>query len=206
MNKSEAVDFVRKSGTFAGLSILLKRHAPKIEDEKVTSFERNRVTSDIDVIVLRTGSPFEVSNQLNQRFSPHDMLTNPHCEFREIYNLQRTLTMGAGLNTPIRHRPPTTQELSDAAQKLIASAATLERTSYIVGNLIKADKAVLDSKVDDPKSVEVDKNGKVWAFDLTGTAITIGELDDTAIFDIRSRRGYFNAPKYYDNNPGCQAK
>jgi hypothetical protein len=201
-NKTGAVLFARAAGEFAGLDILFRHHAVSLSDhdplepeDEVTEEDKRSALSDIDVIVLRTGSPFQASARFNQRFSPADILRNVHsCGFHEIYGNQRTLAEGSGLNIDLRRKPPTIEQLNEAKKRLIDAAANLERSSYILGVLLDQNNSVFDNR----------KDGKTWDFDLFGTAVVLGELRQTAIDDLRRRGGYFNSPKYYDSNPGCQ--
>jgi len=198
MNKTAAVTFARAAGGFAGLSILHGDNALSFKDEDVSEGVRDKVLDDIDIFVLRTGSPFQASTRFNPRFSPKDMLVNGRtCQFNEIFDNRRTLTMGVGVNTVLRRQTPDIQELKAAMENVISSAATLERSSYILGKLIDKHRNIIDETKSAPASG--------FVFDLFGTAVIIGKPDDpAAIVDLRKRGGYFNSPEYYEHNPGCQ--
>ena len=133
INKNAAVDFARAAGKYSGLSVLRLQHVTSVDDARWAEVVKEKGTDptieDIVAIVLRTGSPFEATAQLNQRFSSRDFLTTPQCPFRDLFMNQRALNTGSYLNDITRRSPPDSEEIDASLSLVIDSAATLERSS-----------------------------------------------------------------------------
>ncbi len=203
-NKAAAVGFARAAGTYSGLSVLrLNRKASVFEDDwKLkthfgTSDYDDPTITDVVIITLRTGSPFEATDTYNQRFTSRNFLTTPKCPFKDLFARQQILAMNSGLNDFSRTRPPTNKELQIALNKVIDTAAVLERSSYLLGDFAKNNWETL---------------GK-WSLPgqnrLYGAAIVVGlgqVGDAVAVNNLRSLGAYFGSPADDDNrnNPGCK--
>lgn len=194
-NKAAAVRFARAAGMYSGLSVLHLEHAkfyPQDRWAKVTERDGLDPTiSDLDVVTLRTGSPFEGSDTYNQRFLAINFLTNGTCPFKELFDNQQTLTMGSDLNDHSRVNPPTPKELAAALVQVIDAAAVLERSSYILGSVAKTSWSAIETWHSEQHK------------DLFGTAVIVGKPGKTAEANLRSLGGYFNSTEDNPHNPGC---
>ncbi len=192
MNKNAAVLFARAAGQYSGLSVLRMQHAKSFSADdwkRITTRNGSDPTiDDVVVVVLRTGSPFEATAQLNQRFSSRNFLTTNTCPFRELFTNQQMLSMGSDLHDISRSRPPDAKEIELSLSRVMESAATLERSSYILGKLAAERWYALK-----------DQN-------LFGTAVVVGDIGPDAAANIRSRAGYFNANGDAGANPGCNVQ
>jgi hypothetical protein len=192
MNKNAAVLFARAAGRYSGLSILRIQRAKSfsVDDwRKITTRSGSDPTiDDIVVVVLRTGSPFEATAQLNQRFSSRNFLTTNKCPFRELFTNQQMLSMGSDLHDISRSQPADAKEIEQSLSRVMDSAATLERSSYILGKLAAERWYALKGE------------------NLYGTAVVVGDFDANVVTHLRSRAGYFNANGDAGPNPGCDVQ
>lgn len=203
-NKAAAVGFARAAGRYSGLSVLrINRKTSIFEDDwkRKTRFgtpEYNDPTiTDIVIITLRTGSPFEATDTYNQRFTSRNFLTTPKCPFKDLFTHQQILAMNSGLNDFSRTKPPTAEELQTALDKVIETAAVLERSSYLLGNFAKNNWEAL-ARWSPPGQSRLFGAAIVVGLGQEGDLITVGHL--------RSLGAYFGSPADDDNskNPGCK--
>lgn len=194
-NKAAAVEFARAAGIYSGLSVLRLKHATSYSQDRWIAITENRTQdptiSDIDIVALRTGSPFEGTDTYNQRFPARDFLTRGTCPFKELFDNQQTLTMGSDLNDHTRTKPPTPKEVEKALARVIDAAAVLERSSYILGSVAKQ------------RWSAIQKWHTEQHKDLYGTAVIVGQPGKQAVASLRSLGAYFNSPEYNLNNSGC---
>jgi hypothetical protein len=194
-NKAAAVQFARIAGIYSGLSVLrLQRARFYSQDRWIEMTDRRKqdpTISDIDIVALRTGSPFEGTDTYNQRFLAIDFLTQRKCPFKQLFDNQQTLTMGSDLNDHTRTNPPAPKEVEAALAHVIDAAAVLERSSYILGSIVKKNWPAIQKW-----HTEQHK-------DLYGTAVIVGQPGETAAVHLRSLGGYLNSPEDNQNNPGC---
>jgi hypothetical protein len=187
MNKTAAVKFARAAGEYSGLSTLRVRRVKSYsQDDLPDGGASDPSVTDVVAIVLRTGSPFEATAQLNQQFQSRDLLTNPHCPFRELFKKQQRLALSSDLSDVVRTKPPQPDEMVAVRKQLIDSAATLERSSYILGRLATEEWLSLRGK------------------GLYGTAIIVGELGDDVIKNLQLNGAYFSGRMETNGNPGCR--
>jgi hypothetical protein len=187
MNKTAAVGFARASGDLSGLAILSARHIKSLNQDDIPDGGVNDPSiTDVVNIVLRSGSPFEATARLNQQFSSRNFLTNGRCPFRELFKKQQRLSLYSDMNDLFRPSPPSANDVQRAIGQVVAAAAKLERSSYILGSLATSDWNVLASE------------------DLYGTAIVVGDLNPDVVAKLRSRGAYFQDPKDSADNPGCR--
>lgn len=199
-NKAAAVAFARAAGTYSGLSVLrMNRKASVFEDDwkKKTRFGTNDYNdptiTDIVIITLRTGSPFEATDTYNQRFTSRNFLTTPKCPFKDLFTHQQILAMNSGLNDFSRTKPPSGKELQVALKKVIETAAVLERSSYLLGDFAQNNGAALDDW------------SKREHETLYGAAVVVGQPDRNAVNKLRSLGAYFGSPEEDNDrtNSGC---
>lgn len=187
MNKTEAVAFARAAGQFSGLSILARLHRRSAEQDDLPGEGTcDESITDIANAVLRTGSPFEASLKSNQQFSPRDFLTNPHYPFRELFQKQQRLALSSDMSTVLRDHPPTSSEVSQALQDVLAAAAKLERSSYILGSAVNQRSDLFRST------------------DLYGTAVVVGDFSPEAIQNLVAQKVYVQSPE--TNQNWCDAR
>ena len=187
MNRSAAVKFARAAGDYSGLSVLRVHHVRAYsQDDLPGAGASDPSVTDVVAIVLRTGSPFEATAKLNQQFQSRDFLINTHCPFRELFKKQQRLALSSDLSDVARTKLPPSVEIMAARKQLIDTAATLERSSYILGKLATRSWFSLQDQ------------------DLYGTAIVVGELDDGFIEKLQSRGAYFSGRMENRTNPGCK--
>lgn len=186
MNKTSAVAFARAAGQLSGLEILSAKRAKALHQDDLPDGGANDPSvTDVVNIVLRSGSPFEATAKLNQQFSSRDFLTNGRCPFRELFKKQQRLSLYSDMNDLSQPGIPTPGDLQTGIREVMAAAAKLERSSYILGSLAASDWNVLANQ------------------DLYGTAIVVGDLNPSVIAKLRSRGAYFQNPNDSANNPGC---
>ena len=194
-NKAAAVQFARAAGIYSGLSVLRLKHATSYSQDRWIEITDHRTQdptiSDIDIVALRTGSPFEGTDTYNQRFLAIDFLTRGTCPFKALFDNQQTLTMGSDLNDDTRTKPPSPKEVEKALDRVIDAAAVLERSSYILGSVVKQ------------RWPAIQKWHTEQQKDLYGTAVIVGQPGKEAVANLRSLGAYFNSPEYNLNNPGC---
>jgi hypothetical protein len=198
VNKAAAVRFARAAGRYAGLSVLRMQKSSSFSEDvwKEISNGRSRdddpTVQDIQVITLRTGSPFEGTDTYNQRFLAGDFLTNNRsCPFRSLFENEQNLVMGSGFHDVTRTKPPKPKEIEAAVGDLVDSAAILERSSFILEELVR------------DKWAEIDSWHKTKHKNLFGTAVVVGNPGGQAIANLRSLGGYYNDPMNNLQNPGC---
>jgi hypothetical protein len=187
MNKTAAVGFARAVGELSGLAILNTRLMKALNQDDLPDGGANDPSvTDVVNVVLRSGSPFEATARLNQQFSSRDFLTNRRCPFRELFKKQQRLSLYSDMSDLSRPSPPGATAVQRGLDQVVAAAAKLERSSYILGSLATSDWNVLASE------------------DLYGTAVVVGDLNPGVIANLRSRGAYFQDPKDSADNPGCR--
>lgn len=203
-NKAAATSFARAAGFYSGLSVLRIRHkASFFEDDwnritkRGTSHYDDPTIDDLVVITLRTGSPFEATNTYNQRFTSRVFLTTPkNCPFKDLFEHQQLLAMNSALHDFSRRFPPTAKELQAALQRVIDTAAVLERSSYLLADFAQKNESALDAWAKQPHH------------DLFGAAIVVGRPKEKTIEKLRSLGAFYGAPGQDTNetNPGCKVQ
>ncbi len=199
-NKAAAVAFARAAGVYSGLSVLrMNRKASFFEDDwkhrvryGMPDYNDPTIT-DIVIITLRTGSPFEATDTYNQRFTSRNFLTTPKCPLKDLFTHQQILAMNSGLNDFSRSKPPTGKELQAALKRVIETAAVLERSSYLLADFAQNNWKTL----------------KEWSTkghkSLYGAAIVVGQSDRGTVNNLRSLGAYFGSPEEDNDktNSGC---
>ena len=195
-NKAAAVQFARAAGYYSGLSVLRLKHARFYsEDNWILQTDHRKTDStiyDIEIITLRTGSPFEGTDTYNQRFEAREILTQATCPFKELFDNEQILAMESDLSDNTRVRPPTPKEIDVALSRVIDTAAVLERSSYILGAVVRQNWSAIQQWRSSQHK------------DLYGTAVIVGQPGDAAVSNLRSLGGYFNSPDDNTHNPGCR--
>ena len=149
--------------------------------------------TDIVIITLRAGSPFEATDTYNQRFTSRNFPTTPKCPFKDLSTHQQILAMNSGINDFSRTKSPTGKELQTALKKVVETAAVLERSSYLLGDFAHNNGVALDD----------------WSNrehkPLHGAAIVVGQPDRNAVNKLRSLGVYFGSPEENNDetNSGC---
>jgi hypothetical protein len=191
INKTAAVLFARAAGEYSALSILRLKHKTSFSEvdwEGMVRKENGDPTiDDLVNVLLRMGSPFEATAAFNQRFGARDFLTIGDCPFKELFNNDRNLTMESDLTDVTRLKPPTAGEVDASLLRAINAATTLERSSYILGQLAENKWTSFQARSD-----------------LFGTAVVVGQVSPRTINNLRSKGGFYSSVSEVGPNPGCR--
>jgi hypothetical protein len=178
VNRSAAVLFARTAGTFGGIyeSRILKISHFRGSDE---DFEKLRTSAiaDLNAVTLRTGSPFQAADKLNETFVSRTFFVSA-CPFLKLFDNDMRLTMSAGLSGALLDSPPPVAQLQTSMENTVSAAALLEKTSYVLAHVIKTDRGMTELK-----AVARQEN-------LHGVAVVVGDMSPDTISQLKSMGAY----------------
>lgn len=178
VDRSAAVQFARAAGTFAGQYILRTQNVTSVKDGKHYRDLSQQAIEDISAITMRTGSPFEAKDMMNESFVSRTFFANK-CPFLDLYDKQLRLTMSVGLRSPLLARPPSAEAIQTSLKKMEDAAAVLEKSSYVLAQMADTSKGLL----------QIQRSAAQQ--NLYGTAIVVGEITPSqTIADLRSLGAY----------------
>lgn len=189
LDRSAAIQFARAAGDFSATYILRVRRRtsmPEWDRDYKDATKGSIVVTEM--VTLRTGSPFEAKNLMNERFASRDFFEETTCPFRSAFELEQKLSLSAGFSTPLLVKPPSVTALRQDLDRVVKTAAALEISSYVLGRLASDEKGL----------------AALTKEDLYGVAVVVGELKDEPVGGLRSRGAYVWRFET-DRNPGCKA-
>ena len=193
VNRSAAVHFARASGDFSASYILRNGHKTSMseDDPRYKPATEGAITA-INIVTLRTGSPFEAKNAKNGVFASIDFFEQRICPFRELFLKEQSLNLSSGFRSALLDRPPTTKVVVQNLDKMAETASVLEKSSYVLGRLADDEKTWGEAWAQHEKAGE----------DLYGVAVVVGEFKSSTVNRLRALGAYVEQPEE-NKNPGC---
>jgi hypothetical protein len=177
-DRSAAVQFARAAGSFAGKYILRRKKAVAFpaSDDRYQAL-RQQAIGDINNITLRTGSPFEARDLLNESFVSRTFLSIK-CPFFGLFDKQLLLAMSVYLTSPLQASTPDVGAVQSSLQKMEDAAAVLEKSSYVLAKLASTARGM-----DELQRVSKREN-------LYGVAIVVGQMEPSTITKLQGLGAY----------------
>jgi hypothetical protein len=205
LNRGAAVHFARAAGDFSATFILASQHKTSLSDYDPAY--RGTTAASVETITditRRSGSPFEATDMRNATFPSRNFLTIANCAFYELYKNEQDLELGSAMQLAWSDKPPNTQALRASMERVAATAAVLEKSSFVLANVAEDARR----RAEAPGAKASDQ--APWNLlmrsarsdDLDGVAIVVGELDAETIAAVR-RHGAFVQDQANLPNPGC---
>jgi len=179
VDRTAAASFARAAGNFGGLYTLARHRAKSIggDDHEIAAL-RDAAILDIEVITLRTGSPFEAENRLNNKFASRTFFSTG-CPYVGLFENQMRLTMSSGLPLALLASPPKLPAVVSAEQAMEQSAVVLEKASNVLASIANTETGMEELRE------------ATAGTDLYGVAIVVGEIGDAAkVAELQKKGAY----------------
>lgn len=178
VNRSAGVLFARKAGAFGGIYQLRNLKAARFRgsDEEFNGL-RTGAIADLNAITLRTGSPFQAADKLNERFVSRTFFAST-CPFLNLFDNDMRLTMSAGLHISLLAKMPPASQLQASLKEAEDAAALLEKTSYVLAHVLKTDRGMAQLQAVARKE------------NLHGVAVVVGEMSPETVDQLKRMGAY----------------